>query len=155
MIQTVKQHNQMNIPFRLSRIENRQFALLADIAENPNINVETSFAFSIAQNQSSIRCIGNFVYIQNGEKKVIMEVACHFIIKPEGWDIMCHDKKMIVPKGLLQHFATIVVGTARGILFAKSEGTKLQGYFLPLVDLTQGITDDMEYPVSANVSLSE
>lgn len=137
----------MAVQFALIQIETRQFAMFPEKCQSNQLEVRSQFQFAVADDNSRIRCIGTFTYYDKEQMVLVCEVGCHFAIKPESWDEMkLEDGSFEVPKGLLQHFATILVGTTRGILVCKTEGTILQNHLLPLIDLTKIIIDGM--PVS-------
>ncbi len=52
---------------------------------------------------------------------------------------------LIVPKGLLCHLAMLTVGTSRGILHAKTEGTCFNKYVLPTINVTEIIKEDASF----------
>lgn len=43
----------------------------------------------------------------------------------------------------MAHLTTIMVGTARGILHAKTENTLFNQFLLPTIDVTELVTDDV------------
>ena len=75
-----------------------------------------------------------------------MEVSCIFVIEPKSWNNLTSEGNIKFPTGFLQHLATITLGTARGILFQKTEGTKYNIYHLPLLDVTSAIKEDLVVP---------
>ena len=50
-----------------------------------------------------------------------------------------------VSKGFMQHIAMLTVGTTRGILHAKTEGTCFNKYVLPAINVAELIKDDVEF----------
>ena len=79
--------------------------------------------------------------------RIIMKllVSCHFKIKPAAWNkLISVDKKTITfSKGLLTHLAVLTVGTARGVLAAKTEKTVFEKYCLPTVNVSRVFTEDL------------
>ena len=134
----------MAVQFALIRMETKQFAMFPEKVQSNQFNVGTEFQFAVSEDKSNIRCMGSFTYTDQEQMVLFCEVGCHFVINPESWEEMkTKDGYFAIPKGFLQHMATILVGATRGILFCKTEGTMLQNYVLPLLDLTQIITDGM------------
>jgi len=134
----------MSVQFALIRMETKQFAMFPEKAQSNQFNVETEFQFAVSEDKTNIRCLGTFTYTDQEQMVLFCEVGCYFAIKPESWEEMkTEDGGFVIPNGFLQHMATILVGAARGVLFCKTEGTKLQNFVLPLLDLTHVITGGM------------
>ena len=55
--------------------------------------------------------------------------------------------KLVILKVMLEHFAVQTVGTARGILHCKTEGSQFNGIILPPVNVTELVTEDMILPI--------
>lgn len=130
------------IPYRISGIRTTQFALFPEkFINGKEIAVQTSFSFGYNESLDSIRCISNFEYFQDENILMTSEIQCTFDISPEGTSKIKHLKK--IPVDFLRYMATIVTGTARGIIHAKSEGTLLVGIILPPINLVEVIKDDL------------
>lgn len=134
------------IKFLLSLISTEQFAILEDNYAD-GIPVQLSFELGFGYNEEN-RMIVPFLksnFIQQEKRFIILEVACHFQIAPESWNDCFDDKKknLKIPKGFAQHLAILTVGTARGILHAKTEGTKFNRFFLPTVNVQMLVKDDV------------
>lgn len=56
---------------------------------------------------------------------------------------MQKDGSYLVTQGLATHFAVLTVGSARGILHAKTEGTIYNQYLLPTIDIKEMIQEDI------------
>ena len=131
----------MPIQYKLSKIENPQFAIIKE-DEIENLNVDFEVNFSISSPVNSIRCSLKAVY-KNGDDAVMQIVVnCYFTLSPESWQSLTN-KNIVIPKGFLQHLASITLGAARGIQFAKTESSELNKYIIPLVNLTATIKEDM------------
>jgi hypothetical protein len=111
------------------------------------IGLEIEFKLNIDNKQ-----IGVFITIQydQGKHKIlIITVSCHFRIEDETWKSLMHDEgcKFIVPKQFSAHFAMLSVSTTRGVLFAKSEGTFCSQFIVPLINVTEIITQDAVFEI--------
>ena len=132
----------MNIPYRIVKIENNQFALFPDKYVNgQEVKIDVSFNFAYSKDLDMIRCVAMIHYSQSSNNLVILENTTYFSIAPEG----IHDikKEGRIPVDFLRYMATISVGTARGIIHAKTEGTVLNSVVLPPINLVEIIKDDM------------
>lgn len=135
-------HKMTTIPYRISGIKTTQFALFPEkFINGKEITIQTSFSFGYNERLDSIRCISNFEYLQDEIILMISEIQCTFDISPEGTSKLKQLKK--VPVDFLRYMATIVTGTARGIIHAKSEGTLLAGIILPPINLMEVIKNDL------------
>lgn len=133
----------MPIQYKLSKIENPQFAIIKE-DEIENLSVDFEVNFSISSPANSIRCSLKAVY-KNGDDAVMQIVVnCYFTLTSESWHSLTNeDHNIVIPKGFLQHLASITLGAARGIQFAKTESSELNKYIIPLVNMTATIKEDM------------
>ena len=53
------------------------------------------------------------------------------------------DNTYLVAKGLAVHFAVLTIGSARGILHAKTEGTPFNEFLLPTIDVNNMLEEDV------------
>jgi hypothetical protein len=133
----------MTIPYRIFHIETKQFAIFPELFENgANVDVNSSYGFALGLDMSTVKCGSRFNYVQGGKTLLILELHVSFQIAEEG--ISEIKKKGVIPVDFLRYMATIVVGTARGIIHTKTEGTVLNSVVLPPVNLVETITDDMK-----------
>jgi hypothetical protein len=133
----------MNISYRINKIKTSQFAIFPDkFVNGEGVTIDTNFNFAVSTDFSNIRCITNLTYSQDDHLLLTTEIQCFFDISPEGSAEL--KKKNRVPVEFLRYMATIVVGTARGIIHAKTENTVLNPLVLPPVNLMEAITDDFE-----------
>lgn len=132
----------MTIPYRIFRIETKQFAIFPELFENGvEVNVNSSYGFALGQDVSTVRCASRFNYIQGDKTLLILELHVDFRIAEEG--ISEIKKKGVIPVDFLRYMATIVVGTARGVIHAKTAGTVLNPIVLPPINLVERIKEDM------------
>lgn len=132
----------MNIPYRIDKIETRQFAIFPDkLVTGQNIDVSTNFNFAVSSDTSHIRCIASIRYEQQENLILVLEIACHFGLSPDGIEQITSQGKIDVE--FLRYIATIAVGTARGIIHAQTQGTPVNAIVLPPINLIPTITEDM------------
>jgi hypothetical protein len=140
----------LQIGFAIQGIKTEQFALLE---ANYNLKKEpdlvTELQFKLDQTNKQIGVYIGFEFIQT--KKVFMKivVSCHFKIQEESWNtnLIKKGNKQIVPKILLAHLAMITVGTSRGILFAKTEGTEFAKFIIPTINVAEMIPEDTTFDI--------
>ena len=90
--------------------------------------------------------------MQNKKSFIKIEVSCHFKIQDESWNNLVHveDANLIIPKTFLSHIAMITVGTARGILFSKTEGTPFSKFIIPTVNVVAMIKKDASFELDTD-----
>lgn len=82
--------------------------------------------------------------------KCAFDPAHHTFLKeisPESWEGMKEDGFVVIPKDFLYHIGGLSFSTTRGILFAKTEGTDLNSFIMPIIYMDQVIHSDMKIPV--------
>lgn len=131
----------MNIPYRIEKIETKQFALFPEsLSSGSEVNISTNFTFSVSSDISHIRCISTYKYEQKDALLLVLELATYFGIAPEGISQIKEAGKIDVE--FLRYMATIAVGTARGVIHSQSQGTQLNALVLPPINLIPVITED-------------
>lgn len=133
----------MAIPYRLFKIETKQFAMFPELfvtEEKTTVNAELSFTPNA--DITDIRSILTLKYRQEEHLLMVLELACFFKIAPEGWNEMKKGEDWVIPADFLRYMGTIVVGTARGVLHTKTEGTLLNAYVLPPINVMELVKDD-------------
>lgn len=132
------------VPFRLSKIQTLQFALLHD-AFNPERNVEISqrLNFSIDKENQQVAVEPHYQFFQI-HPFIIVEVRCIFNIPDSYWKKWMNEREslFILPKNVATHMAVLSVGTTRGVLHAKTEGTIFNMFVLPTWNLAEIIKED-------------
>ena len=132
----------MNIPYRINAIRTSQFALFSDKFENgAPVDIQTEFSFAHNKELNSIRCTCKINYLQKETLLLLLELQCFFGIAPDGVTQLKKEKKVSVD--FLRYIGTIVTGTARGVIHTRTEGTILNGFVLPPLNLVEAIKNDM------------
>ena len=135
------------IGFLLEGIKTEQFAVFKEnYTLNENIGLSTEFEFKLDQNNKKIGVFVNFEFLQNTKTFIKIVVSCHFKINDDSWrsfiDKKVSDNQFIISKGFITHLAMISVGTTRGILYAKTEGTDFAKFIIPTINLSELILED-------------
>lgn len=76
-----------------------------------------------------------------------VKVASFFEISPDSWEVLKHDGFVVIPKEFLYHIGGLAVSTTRGVLYAKTEGTDLSSYIMPIIYMNQVIHSDLRIPI--------
>lgn len=135
------------IQFRMAKITTGQFAILADRPPQENVDGALELAFKCAPAAKRVGVDVSWAYESEGEKILILKTTCEFAIRPEDWDNAVKDGRVVIPKQLLEIFAAQAVGTTRGILYCKTEGTPFNHLIIPPLNVARLIKSDLEVPV--------
>lgn len=130
------------IPYKIGHIETKQFAIFPDKFINGEIvNIKANYNFNLRSDWAQVRCASTIQFVQNEQLILVLEIVCYFDIAPEGVEFIKEQNK--VPVEFLRYMATIVVGTARGVIHAKTEGTVISSVVLPPINLVDAIKDEI------------
>lgn len=136
------------VGFLLRGIKTEQFALLEEnYNSTTTTGLATSFQFKLDQSHKQMGVFATFKFTQNKKSFIKIEVSCHFKIQDESWNdfIKENDAKLVIPKHFLAHLAMITIGTTRGVLFSKTEGTPFSKYIIPTVNIADEIDEDASF----------
>ena len=134
----------MALQFQLVKIDSPQFAIINDGEFSNPLQINFELNFDVDSSFTSIKNALKIVFLNSSEPVMQIVVECFFAISKDSWKEMTQqDNTIIVPVGFLQHLATITVGMARGVLFARTVETNLNKYVLPLVNVTEMVEKDM------------
>jgi len=134
------------VGFALRRISTEQFAIIEDgFTEGKDINLTTQLKFGANAEHKVIVLHANFRFEQDATPFVIVEAAGHFSIEERAWSSFYNEgaNNLTVPQGFMCHLAVLVIGTTRGILHAKTENTPFNRFFLPTINVTETIKEDV------------
>ena len=134
-----------NIRFSLAKISSDQFAIIASAFKNgEEVNLKTGLQFGADKENKFISVKASFQFEQLAVPFIIIEASCFFKIEPNDWNSFIQEEGIVVPKEIITHFTVITVGTVRGILHAKTEGTNFNGFVIPTIDVTKLVTADIQ-----------
>jgi hypothetical protein len=137
-----------NISFRLLNIVTEQFATfeLENIPDTNELNSELQF--SINPENRIVACKMKFQFLHENQTIVVLTVVCNFDIEVNSWNNnIVSNKKITLPKHLLEHLCVITVGTARGILHSKTENTFFNKFMIPTLDVSNLVEKDVVFEI--------
>jgi ABC-type cobalamin transport system permease subunit len=146
-------NTEIAIPFFLKTIQMEQFAWFEENFKEDDsgaVELTTQIQFKLnPQNQ----IVSNFVGVtfQQQQKTFLkINMSCFFKIKePILKELMDEThSKIVLPKHFLQHLVVITIGTIRGVLFAKTEGTVFNRFIIPTLDVTNLVRSDEVFLIS-------
>ncbi|HNX21221.1 MAG TPA: hypothetical protein PKG88_02555 [Bacteroidales bacterium] len=139
------------IGFALKTIKTEQFAIFEEnYASKKETGLTTEIQFKIDQKNSQIGVFLTLEFFQMKKVFIKIQVSCHFKINEESWICFANknESKVIIPKEFLAHLAMITVGTTRGILFSKIEGTPFSIFIVPTINVAEMIKGDAIFDLS-------
>ncbi len=140
-----------NFKFKLVNILTNQFALIEEHFSEDISTVQLSLnhKFGIDIEKRNIALKNQIRFLSDNQIFIILEVTCTFNISEESWAELLTEEKseIVIPSDLATHLLVLTVGTARGVLHAKTENTKFNKYFLPTLDVSKSIENDIVFNV--------
>lgn len=130
--------------FRMVKIAIKQFAILKDSFDGKNMAINLNVGLSHSISSQLIGITASLSFISNEEKVMILELFCAFQINPDDWKQSVSGGNIIIPKETLCYFVSQTIGTARGILHCKTEGTIYNSLVLPPFDVSNVVNEDMK-----------
>lgn len=135
-----------NIGFGLIGIKTEQFAIIEEAySESGKTKFGAGLQFKIDQKQKQV---GVFLTLSFEQKKSVflkIEVSGHFKIKEESWQSFVANDKLSFPRNFMAHLTMLVVGTARGVLHAKTEDTKFNKFLVPTINVNDLVKEDVVF----------
>lgn len=134
-----------NIVFALNKISTEQFAIIdEEFISSDSIQLKSNIRYGANEELKMISCFVEVVFESEGKPFLKVEGGCHFNIADKSWfEMVDKDAKTIdLPKGFVRHLAVLTVGTVRGILHTKTEGTDFNKFVLPTINVAEMISED-------------
>lgn len=139
-----KQNNQ--ISFTFIKITTEQFALLDDyVGKKENFNLQTQFKFGVNSSNKVLAIYCLFRFIHEEKPFLILETSSQFKIKDNSWGFLIDQKNNNIsfPRNFVIYLTMLAVGTARGILHAKTEDSIFSNMILPAINVDKIINSDV------------
>lgn len=139
----------MQIEFKFSHIKLDQFATFNGATNQHPIAFQTSGEIQTGFNYEARTIIITVLSNVKVDDQLLttIKVSSFFEISSNSWDDLKQDGFVVIPQEFLYHIGGLAVSTTRGILFAKTEGTDLNSYILPIIYMDQVIHSEMKIPV--------
>lgn len=134
------------INFSLKNITTEQYAQLGDTYdEKKPVALETQMRFAADLDKKLIAVFCPIKFMQDEKPFLVLEIACHFAVPEESWNEFkaAEEGAITVPKGFITHLAMLTVGTARGVLYCKTENTSFSKFLLPPINVGEMVKGDV------------
>ena len=109
-------------------------------------NLMTGLGFGLDIDNHIVTCNTRFSFEKKKDQPfLLIEIQALFEIEKDDFlnKIKQDDNIYLVAKGLAVHFAVLTIGSARGILHAKTEGTPFNEFLLPTIDVNNMLEEDI------------
>lgn len=135
-----------NINFNLLKIKTEQFAIFEEnFNKNEVINLNTNLSFGLNSNDKVFLVTPKYTFENEGKPFIAIQISCFFKIEDATWNNFKVKKQIVFPKDFVAHMAMITVGTSRGILHNKTEGTIFNEFILPTINVLEMIREDVSF----------
>nr|WP_297307949.1 hypothetical protein [uncultured Flavobacterium sp.] len=142
---------QVNINYRLISINTEEFDAKELEKDNGTLDLNFDFQFGVNNEKRFVKTISKFKFLLDKEEMVTLAVSCEFEFEATGWNHFVKGDQLVLPKGLLEMLAGFTMNTARGVLHAKTEGTKMNKLIIPMIN-GEFIKQDLAIPLNAQVN---
>ena len=136
-----------SVGFQLVKVTTKQFAVIDDAyssSSSEEIKMSINLDFGTDEKNKFVASTVNVKFIQNEKTFLTLEVEAQFAIEEEAWIKMTNNNNQIVfPRWFATHLTTITIGTLRGVLHAKTDGTEFNKFMLPTINIMELIEKDI------------
>lgn len=138
---------QLPIEFLIRHISTDQFAILEDNysrGEDFVVQFGAQIQYGLSPENKIIITTFSFDLVQKQNKFIVLTVSCHFQISEPSWQtFVSNPTEYRIPKDFAIHLGILTVGTARGILHAKTENSNFNQFIIPTINLIDMVSDDV------------
>jgi hypothetical protein len=134
------------VRFLIKKVVTEQFAIIEEAYdENKDVNLDANLRFGFNSKNKAVGVFGIFQFEQKKIPFLKIEVSCHFSIAQSSWDNLMQGETVVFPKDFMHHLGMITVGTARGVLHSKTEGSGFNKFVLPTINVPNLIKGDIVF----------
>lgn len=130
------------VRFNMARIAVSQFAILSDDMPQGEINLSTEISFQYSQESRMIACEVGYKFTSEEAPFMVLKMQCEFKIHEEDWDKFVSGEDVLIPKDVLELLAVHTIGTSRGVLFCKTEGTPFNRLMIPPINVARMMAEE-------------
>ena len=140
--------------FAFTGLRTVSFALIdSAYKKTGSTDLLSQLGFGVDIDDHTITCNTKFSFEKKKDQPfLIVEVQGLFEIEKKDFQskVKQEDGSFLITKDLATHFAVLTIGSARGVLHAKTEGTTFNQYLLPTIDVKSIIQEDVVLNKSDN-----
>jgi len=115
-------------------------------------DISTSIGVAVYNTEKLIGVFLEIEYLQSEKMLVNAKISCHFEFTEETWKNMLDidQSNIIIPKDFFGHLVGLTLGTMRGVLISKTEGTVFSTFVLPIIETSELIKEDGKFSILEN-----
>lgn len=139
------EQKQIQIQFKLTDIQQLQFATLTNTWPEGELQVGNQINFTHDSTKREVKCTVSVEFKKNDITQLICSVQSSFEFNVESWSAMYQldGDQWVLPMGLVHHLADITIGATRGILAVRSQEAGFPRLMLPLMSVQQVIKTNL------------
>lgn len=126
--------------FQMNRIGVNQFAILREQFAGQEVRLATELSFRYSTEGKQVACIADFKFQDAAGVFLLLSCQCTFLIHPEDWSAFEAKQGVTMPESLLETLAMHTIGTSRGVLFCRTEGTPFAALMIPPINVHDVLT---------------
>lgn len=135
------------VGFILQKVNTEEFATIKkDISEGheTEVDLHVNIGFGINTDERFVMCLLEINYVFHDSPIIILKLNCEFAIEDSAWYSFVDDRSKTItfPQSFLEYLAVITVGTARGVIHAKTENTPYNKYYLPTLNVREMLSSE-------------
>ncbi|WP_276380718.1 hypothetical protein [Flavobacterium sp. H4147] len=117
--------------------------------------MNNTIQLGVDASKSILGCLFKFEIKKDSNELLVIEAGAHFKADEEGFKKLLNKKKktFTLPFATARLMLVVAIGVARGILHAKTEGTDINGIFIPLIDPDSVLDKDIIIDLSPEENL--
>ena len=131
----------MQMVFRYSHIRLDQFATFDVTTERKPLSFQSSGEVQTGCNYEARTIVMTILANVKVDDQLVMTIktSSYYELSKETWEELKKDGFVEIPKEFLYHLGGLAFSTTRGVLFAKTEGTDLNTFILPIIQMDEVI----------------
>ena len=142
---------QPQIGFTLVGIKTEQFALIPEnYTDQEDIHARSEIEYKFDEENCLLGAFVTFLLLQKDNVFLKISVSCHFLLQKESLNALRSPDGLeyIFPRNFMAHLGAVTVGSARGVLSAKTENTNFNHFIIPLVNVDEIVKDDTHFSIT-------
>ncbi|MGB3183335.1 MAG: hypothetical protein WBB45_18235 [Cyclobacteriaceae bacterium] len=135
-----------NIGFSLEKITSEHFTIAEDAYRTEKrTKMQIDFEYGANYQSHTVSVYLDVRFLQDTISFLILKTGCHFTLSESARAAFLSDDndRLILPREFIRHLLMLSIGTARGVLHAKTEQTELNHILLPAIDVNEIIDGDV------------
>jgi len=143
--------NEPSVKFGLRGIKTEVFDIIENnFEEGKEVGVGINLNFKVNPDKRMVSSFMEFSFTHVTQPFLKIGMSLHFEISEESWTTTAKisGNEVTISKDFLSHLAMITTGTLRGALFSKTEGTPMNRFIIPTINITELVNKDGKFEIS-------